>query len=113
VPQIRAITNAASFLTTGLVPLMVFTVFGDNLGPDEVALGGLDGNGRLPRSIAGVRLLIDGSAVPLLYVSKGQASGIVPSSVAGQPNLIVQAEVNGTLGTTLATAVVAALPHLP
>lgn len=112
VPQIRAMTNAASLLTTGLVPLMVFTVFGDNLGPDEVALGGLDGNGRLPRSIAGVRLLMDGSAVPLLYVSKSQASGIVPSSVAGQPNVAVQAEVNGTLGTTLASAVVATSPAL-
>ena len=112
VPQIRAITNAASFLTTGLAPLMVFTVFGDNLGPDNVAVGGLDGNGRLPRSIAGVRLLIDGSAVPLLYVSRGQASGIVPSSVAGQPSLSVQAEVNGTLGTTLATAVVLTAPAL-
>ena len=112
VPQIRAITNAASFLTTGLATLMVFTVFGDNLGPDNVAVGGLDGNGRLPRSIAGVRLLIDGSAVPLLYVSKGQASGIVPSSVAGQPSVSVQAEVNGTLGTTLATAVVLTAPAL-
>jgi len=112
VPQIRAITNGASFLTTGLAPLMVFTVFGDNLGPDEVAVGGPDGNGRWPRSIAGVRLLIDGSAVPLLYVSKGQASGIVPGTVAGQPNVSVQAEGNGTLGTTLSAAVVLTAPAL-
>ena len=111
-PQIRAITNAASFLTTGLTPLMVFTVFGDNLGPDNVAVGGPDGSGRWPRSIAGVRLLIDGTAVPLLYVSRGQASGIVPGSIAGQPNVSVQAEVNGTLGTTLATAVVLTAPAL-
>ncbi len=94
IPQIRAITNAASFLITNMSPLMIFTIFGDNLEAE------------------GGRLLIDGVPAQLLYTSPNQWTGIAPASIANQPRVSVQPEVNGTLGNAVPVAVVPAAPAI-
>lgn len=94
IPEIRAITNAASFLITNLSPLMIFTIFGENL----EATGG--------------RLLIDGSPAQLLFTSPNQWTGVAPASIASQPRVSIQPEVNGTLGAAIPVAVVPAAPAI-
>lgn len=113
IPSIRAITNGASLLPTPLAPLMIFTVFGENLGPANLAVAEFDPQtGRLPRSLAGVRLLVDGVAVPLLYVSNAQLSGIAPSGIGNRPTVSVQAEVDGTLGLSQSAGISQSAPAL-
>lgn len=94
IPEIRAVTNAASFLITNLSPLMIFTIFGENL------------------NAAGGRLLIDGSPAQLLATSDNQWTGVAPASIGSQPRVSLQAEVNGVLGAVVPISVVAAAPAI-
>lgn len=70
-----------------LAPGSVFTLFGVRLGPGELVSATLGAENRLPRELAGIKVFFDGVAAPLLYVSAGQLSGVVP--FATQPNVTV------------------------
>jgi uncharacterized protein (TIGR03437 family) len=75
----RGVRDAARYFTR-LAPGTIFTVFGRHLGPEELVAAQLDGD-RFPKELDGVRVLIDGIPAPLIYVSSGQLSGIVPYGV--------------------------------
>lgn len=91
-PAIAAAVNAATF-ATGLAPGSLATIFGANLAGGVSASAGLP----LPDALAGVRVLLNGAAVPLLYVSDTQVNFLVPS---GQPEGPVQLAVESAAGTT-------------
>ena len=71
------------------------TVFGQSLGPGELAGAALDGNGSLATSIAGTRVLFDGVPAPIVYVSGTQNSVVVPYEVAGRSSTNVTVESGG------------------
>ncbi len=70
--------NSASY-STSLAPGSIFSLFGRGMGPSALTVAAVE-NGSFPSSLDGVRVLIDGAPAPLLFVSDGQVSGIVPNA---------------------------------
>ena len=56
----------------------IFAIFGHDLGPAQAMAGAPGASGRYPTSLAGVRVLINGTAAPLLMVQAGEIHGVVP-----------------------------------
>ena len=48
------------------------------MGPASLAMAQFDANGRLPSKLAGVQVLVNGIAAPLVYVSARQHAAILP-----------------------------------
>jgi uncharacterized protein (TIGR03437 family) len=62
-----------------VAPGELITIIGTNFGPDRPVRAEAAGDGaRLPKELAGVRVLFDGVPVPILYASEGRVSVVVP-----------------------------------
>lgn len=86
VARVASVVNAASF-EPAVAPGSLATVFGANLKAGAPASAGLP----LPDTLDGVRVLLDGSPVPLLYASAAQVNFLVPSGQReGVVDLVVQ-----------------------
>ncbi|MGH9662667.1 MAG: InlB B-repeat-containing protein, partial [Bryobacteraceae bacterium] len=83
------VLSAASFLPGSIAPGQILTLFGLGVGPDDLALGQFDADGKLPTTLGGTRAFIDGVAAPLWYATKNQVAAIVPYSVAGKTRVVV------------------------
>ncbi len=97
-PRIDAVTNAGGYQTAGLTPGEIVTIFGAGLAPDPLTTLQLDSSGKVSTVLAGTRVLFDGVAVPLVYVSSGQVSAIVPQGLdlTIKPFTVVQVDNNGS-----------------
>jgi uncharacterized protein (TIGR03437 family) len=91
---IRAVTNSASNVAGPLAPGEVVTIYGAGLGPANLVVNGIGDSGALSNSLAGTNVLFNGTAAPLLYVSAGQLSAVVPYGVTG-PNVAVTVQLTG------------------
>lgn len=110
-PSINAVVNAASN-TPGLVsPGMIFVVYGSGVGPAQLT-GGSVSNGKVTANAGGVRILINGIAAPILYVSSAASAGVIPYEVSGSGAAQIIVEVNGVQSTPFQVPVVAAVPAL-
>lgn len=90
--EAASVVNAASF-GTSIAPGSLATVFGSNMAGGASLAAGLP----LPDTLAGVRVLLDGIAAPLLYVSDRQVNFLVPAGQReGLVSLVVQ---NGATAT--------------
>ena len=84
-------TNIASaFSPDELSPGAIVSLYGSKMGPPEGAAFQLE-NGRLPATLAGTRVLVNGEPVPLLMVSYWQVNAILPYSLdpRGRPRIQV------------------------
>ncbi len=81
------IVNAASFGPVGnpLSPGEIFSIFGIGLAPQTLAADHYP----LPPSLAGVQVLVNNSAAPLIAVSTGLVNAVVPNSASGTKVTIV------------------------
>jgi uncharacterized protein (TIGR03437 family) len=68
--------------------------------------------GTVESSLAGTRVLFDGAAAPVIYVSPGQVSAIVPYSVANRVSTRITVEHNGLRSTTHEVAVIGSAPGI-
>jgi uncharacterized protein (TIGR03437 family) len=91
----ECVVNAANHLGGGVAPGEIVTIFGSAMGPSDLAGLQPTADGHVPTVIAGTRILFDGEAAPLLYVSAQQSSAMVPYAVAGKSTVDVQVEYNG------------------
>jgi uncharacterized protein (TIGR03437 family) len=82
------------------------------MGPAAIAGGALDPNGRLSNLRAGARILFDGVAAPLLYVSGSQSAAIVPYSVDGHSQTQITVEYQGTASSPMVVPVTPAAPGI-
>ena len=106
-----AITNAASFEAGPIVPGELITLFGSNLGPASgVAAQPL--NGVLPRTLAGIQVVVDASQAPLLYVSATQVTAMVPLESRGKATAEVRVVYNNLSFGPVTAPVAAAWPAL-
>ncbi len=83
-PTIAKVVNSASLNSGPISPGEFVTILGDRLGPDtaaSVSSSGAAGN-RIPTSLAGVQVLVNGFPAPILYASSKQISAIVPYEIA-------------------------------
>jgi hypothetical protein len=72
------VATAASFVVnSNISPGEIVTIFGSRMGPREGVSFQLD-EGHVPISLGGTRVLVNGSPIPLLYVSSWQINAILP-----------------------------------
>jgi uncharacterized protein (TIGR03437 family) len=90
-PVVQAVTNAASY-GNAIAPGQMVDVWGTGFGPQSPSNSFLDSNGMVTNSIAGVRVLFNGIAAPLVFVSAKQCSAVIPyfGAVAGTSNVQVE-----------------------
>src|SRR3984885_13365750 len=78
-PRALSIVNAASQQLSGLVaPGEIISIYGSGIGPTNSVTAG-PGNGVFPASLGGVQVMVNGNAIPLLYVSASQINAEIPS----------------------------------
>jgi uncharacterized protein (TIGR03437 family) len=85
------VVNAASFSAQPPAPGTIAAIFGSNLASASVQASTLP----LPASLGGVTVRMNGSAVPLFYVSPLQINFLVPFELQGQPQALLAVEAAG------------------
>jgi uncharacterized protein (TIGR03437 family) len=113
-PTLTQIFNGASFADSGLSPGLIFSVKGSGLGPAIGQSLALDANGNIATTLAGVKLLVNGTPAPLLYVSANQINAVAPYEIANMvgQHASIQAFNNGIPSSSISDAVVAAAPAM-
>jgi uncharacterized protein (TIGR03437 family) len=98
-PRVLSIVNAASGELSGTVaPGEIISLYGLGMGPTTPWVA-TPANGVFPTSLGGVQVLVNGTPIPLLYVSASQVNAEIPSGVAsgGLTTGIALLQVNYTL----------------
>ena len=112
-PDIACMLNAASLsIPERVAPGEIITIFGLGLGPASGATASLDERGRLPEIVAGVRVLFDGSPVPILYADSNQINAVAPYSLTARTQVNIVVDVNGRPTPPVRVTVVDAVPSL-
>ena len=106
------VVNAASYVGGGVAPGEIVTIFGSALGPSELVRQRLTEDRTLATTLADTRLLFNGVAAPLLYVSDKQSSAIVPYAVAGRTSVEVQVEYRGVRSEAVTVPVLRSRPGI-
>jgi uncharacterized protein (TIGR03437 family) len=96
-PYLGCTVDAASFGNGDVIsPGGIVTLFGSKLGPQAGVSFSLQ-NGRVPTTLSGTRVLVNGEAVPVLYASYWQVNAILPFSLAEGTGPTIQVESNGVV----------------
>jgi uncharacterized protein (TIGR03437 family) len=113
-PQIswECVVNAADYAGGGGAPGEIMTIFGRAMGPPELTRLRLAEDGRLSTTLTDTRILFNGVAAPLIYVSATQSSAIVPYSVAQSSSVAVEIEYAGARSQGLTLPVALARPGI-
>jgi uncharacterized protein (TIGR03437 family) len=82
-PVITAVANVASYSPGPVAPGEMVIIFGSGLGPSQLVSSQLDAQGRVATTLSNVRVLFDGTASPLIYVSQTVIAAMVPYGVNG------------------------------
>lgn len=94
----QAAVNAASYQPGMVAPGGLFSIFGSGLASQAAAARSLP----LSTTLGGTQVLVNGTAVPLVYVSSGQINAQLPIDVpTGQP--VTLTVMNGTAGSNQIT----------
>jgi hypothetical protein len=86
----QSVTNGASFLSGETAPGSIFSIFGENLGPNPGAFGSTL---PLPTDVGATRVSVNGTDVPIFYAGTGQINAQMPVDVA--PGLATVVVTNG------------------
>jgi uncharacterized protein (TIGR03437 family) len=62
----------------GIAQGEIFAIFGTNIGPAQAVAAAPSASGQYPVSLAGVQVLINGAAAPLLFAQAGEIHGVIP-----------------------------------
>jgi uncharacterized protein (TIGR03437 family) len=92
--------NAATFHSNGWVtPGEFVTLTGFGIGPEEGVAYQSEDPGLPPRQLAGVQVLFDGVAAPVLYVQSRQVNAVAPFELSGKNSTNISVKYNDiTLG---------------
>jgi uncharacterized protein (TIGR03437 family) len=104
------VVNAASD-AGGVSPSEIVTIYGANIGPAQPVSAAPVG-GLFPAALAGVQVTVNNKPAPLLFVSSGQISAVVPGSVAQSQNANVQVVYNSVTSAAAQVPVSSAIPGL-
>ena len=72
------LVQGAYYLPVPVTPGALMTIYGNHLGPAALTNFGLDNNGRVPTSLAGVSVTVDNRPAPMLFTYDKQINFIVP-----------------------------------
>jgi uncharacterized protein (TIGR03437 family) len=87
------VANSASLAGGQVAPGELITLFGTEIGPLSPVSSSLP----LLTQLAGTRILVDGTAAPMLYADGGQVNTSLPESIGETGNVNIEVEVNGTV----------------
>lgn len=107
-----SVVNAANYVGGRISPGEIVTIFGNAIGPPEAASFHLTAERRIATTLAGTRLLFNGIAAPLLWVSKQQINAIVPYGVAENPTVDVTVDYQGARSNVVTMPVAASRPGI-
>ena len=111
-PRIFGLANAAFGPAGGrLVAGEVFSIYGPRLGPNIPVSAVPDATGTMPKYLDGVQVSINGTLVPLLYVSDTQVNAVAPLFLSGA-TARVRVNRNGIDIPDFVATVVAASPEI-
>src|ERR1035438_8365549 len=83
-PRIFGIANSAFGPVGGrIVGAEAISIYGPHIGPTTPMTPVADASGTMPNSLGGVQVTINGSPVPLLYVSDSQVNAVTPLYLSG------------------------------
>lgn len=109
----HAVVNAASYAAGPIAPCEIVSIFGSGLGPAAPVTLQLTGDGRhVSTALGGTRVLFDGLAAPLTYVSATQLSAVVPCVLAGKASTEVEVEYLGVRSTPVSLPLASAKPGI-
>jgi uncharacterized protein (TIGR03437 family) len=108
---ISSVANGASILGGPVSPGEVVVLFGAGLGPAQLTTYQLDSSGNVPTSVAGTRVLFNGTPAQILYTWATQVAAVVPSSISGTSVQVI-AQYQGQTSAPFAVSVAAAAPGL-
>ena len=113
VVQISSVLNGANFAPGAVAPAEIVSIFGNGIGPATPQAAQLSPDGQfVTKVLANTRVLFDGIAAPLLYVSDKQIVAIVPYEVDGQNSTQMVVEYLGVQSGPMNLNVAAAAPAL-
>jgi len=95
VGPVTAVVNGASWVAGPVAPGEIVSLGGTNIGPSTPAGLRLTPAGLVDTRLAETRVLFDGIAAPLIYVSRTQINCVVPYGIAGRVTTRVQVEYQG------------------
>lgn len=87
-PSISAIVNSASYASDSIAPGTIVTIFGTNLGAENLTNGSFS-NGQMSTTVGNLQITFDGTPAPILYTRSDQAAVVVPFEVAGKSRVQV------------------------
>jgi uncharacterized protein (TIGR03437 family) len=93
-PVMAAVVNAASQTAAAMAPGEIVSIFGMGVGSAPATFTP-DAAGKLPTTLGGTQVVIDGAPAPLLYVSAGQINAIVPYEAGDSGTATIQVLSNG------------------
>ncbi|MEK7407826.1 MAG: hypothetical protein AAB225_22380 [Acidobacteriota bacterium] len=98
-PAVSAIVHGAAMAPAYFTAGGIFTIFGENLGPQTAAMLQVGPNNIVTNTLGGVRVLVDGIPAPMLYAQARQINGVIPFGVAGRAGAEVIVEYQGERST--------------
>ncbi len=109
----EGVVNAASFLGGPVAPGEIVTLYGTGFGPADVQRYQLTTDRQnLTKTLADTRVLLDGIMAPLIYVTDGQLSAIVPYAVASKLTTELVVEYFGVRSNPVTLTIGAAAPAI-
>jgi uncharacterized protein (TIGR03437 family) len=111
-PVIGGVASGASYNTKAVSPGEILYIAGQNFGPAALTTSQIAADGYLAQSLAGVRVLVNGIASPMVYQSGTQVSAVVPYYTGLATSAAVQVEVQGVRSDPFPIPVTAAVPAL-
>jgi uncharacterized protein (TIGR03437 family) len=114
-PTIRifGIGNGAYGPLSGRIsPGEIVSIYGPHIGPPTPATATPDNSGEYPTSLAGVQVLLNDGAIPLLYVSDSQINAAIPNSFGDGLSTQIRITSSGANSPGFAAAVIASDPQI-
>jgi len=91
----ECVVNGANYVGGAIAPGEILTIFGDSLGPPGGVQAHLSQDSPLPYALADTRVLFNGVAGALLYVSSRQTNAIAPYALTPGASVEVVVEYKG------------------
>jgi uncharacterized protein (TIGR03437 family) len=111
-PRIFGIANSAYGPVGGrIVGIEAISIYGPHIGPATPVTAVADASGLMPNSLGGVQVFINGSPVPLLYVSDSQVNAVTPLYLSGL-TARVSISFNSSVTADFVATVVGAIPEI-
>jgi uncharacterized protein (TIGR03437 family) len=111
-PAVTSIVNAASYANGAISPGELVAVYGQNMGPQTLAVAGLNSYGNIGTQLRGTTVTFNGIPGPVLYTSSGAVAAIVPYAIAGSATATVQVSYYGQVSSSQTVPVSATTPGI-